>query len=103
MAVYVDNCKLEYGRMKMAHMWSPDLEELNKFAQSIGLRREWLQDKHAYFIHYDCCQSKRKEAIEKGAIPVKVQDLVRTVSPNFEFTEEDLRERINEYKQGELI
>lgn len=106
MAVYIDDCKLEYGRMLMSHMWSPDIDELNAMADKIGIKRKWLQlpkNGRDYFTHYDVCQSKRELAIENGAIPISVKQLVKMVSPNFEYTEHDLQKELNGDKQLELV
>lgn len=54
---------------RWCHMWtSPGNEEaLHAIAKSIGMRREWFQDK-AGFPHYDLVPGKRELAISKGAI-----------------------------------
>lgn len=75
MAVYIDDAKNQYGRMKMSHMIADSLDELHQIAEKIGLRRQWFQDKN--ILHYDVCQSKKKLAIELGAIEVTGRDLVR--------------------------
>lgn len=46
-----------------------DLEELHQFAQRIGLRREWFQDKPRV-PHYDLALTKRRKAIQRGAVVV---------------------------------
>lgn len=51
------------------HLFGTDLEELHRFAESIGLRREWYQG--ANFPHYDLVKSKRAQAIRKGAISLE--------------------------------
>jgi len=49
------------------HMWTDaDTEELHEFAQQIGMKRSWFQNK-PIFPHYDLVVSKRKLAIENGA------------------------------------
>ena len=48
------------------HMYATDLDELHKFAKSIGLKREWFQNKRA--PHYDLNASRHAVAIKKGAI-----------------------------------
>lgn len=50
------------------HLFGTDLEELHKFAKSIGLKREWYQGKQ--FPHYDLTSRMRDKAIQKGAIRV---------------------------------
>lgn len=50
-----------------------DLEELHKFAKSIGLRREWFQASSV--PHYDLTPGKRAQAVKKGAIEKGHQEL----------------------------
>jgi len=73
MAVYVD--KLRYykdsskvcGRIvKWSHLTADTAEELHRFAEFIGLKRSWFQNHR--IPHYDITTSKRKEAINHGAI-----------------------------------
>lgn len=74
MTVYVDQYhkllrvpkKWEGG----GHLIGTDIDELHKFAQSIGLKREWYQG-HTGFPHYDLVQSKRNLAIIHGAVPIE--------------------------------
>ena len=66
MKVYVDEAKNPYGRMKMCHMTADNLDELHIMASRIGVRRKWFQDHRR--PHYDICQSKRRLAIQYGAI-----------------------------------
>jgi len=50
------------------HLTSTEsLEELHKFAQSIGLKREWFQD-HKKYPHYDLTTKRMSnKAIRYGA------------------------------------
>lgn len=75
MAVYVDSAKNSFGRMLMCHMVSDDLIELHAFAKRLGLRREWFQDQ-GRFPHYDISQTKRRLAINLGAIEITYRQLV---------------------------
>jgi hypothetical protein len=51
-------------------------EELHRFAQGIGLRREWFQDHRR--PHYDILSSQiRKRALRAGAMMVGRKQLVR--------------------------
>lgn len=52
------------------HLFGTDLEELHKFAKSLGLKREYYQGTEGKFPHYDLTQSKRSLALRKGAIRV---------------------------------
>ena len=75
MTVYVDDYRGRFRRMVMCHMKSDtSVEELHRFAQMIGLRRSWFQDKRA--PHYDVCLSKRKQALKMGAVhlPIRLPD-----------------------------
>lgn len=103
--VFIDDCAIQYGRMKMAHMWSPSVERLDEVALAVGLKLKWRQEKKDYFIHYDLCQAKRKQAIERGlVIPVKVRDLIATVSPNISgHLQLTPKELANKYKKETLF
>ena len=51
-----------------AHLWADDDEEIHRFAQRLGLRRQWAQQRPG-FMHYDVTQTMREAAIRAGAIP----------------------------------
>jgi hypothetical protein len=78
MTVYVDtvrpctpNTKWPYN--KSCHMFGDGpFEELHTFAEQIGLKREWFQDSHPRptLWHYDLNTTKRRLAIQRGAIPI---------------------------------
>ena len=67
MTVYVDNMQAKYKRMKMSHMMADTLEELHAMALKIGMKREWFQE-HKKYPHYDVSISRRKLAVEHGAV-----------------------------------
>jgi hypothetical protein len=68
--IYVDDYEGKFGRMIMCHMMSDtSIEELHKFAEKIGMKRDWFQDGSA--PHYDLSKSKRVLAISKGAIEIE--------------------------------
>lgn len=80
--VYVGILEFGFGRMKMSHMSSPDIEELHRMADAIGINRKWFQDdKHKLHPHYDVCKSKKQLAITLGAIEVSDKELVRQCYP----------------------
>lgn len=78
MAVYVDNARNPYGRMKMSHLLADSVQELHRFAARIGLKREWFQGKD--IPHYDLNKNKREHALEAGAVAASkydIADLIR--------------------------
>ena len=79
MAVYVDRAKNRYRHMKMSHMIADTIEELHEMADNIGLKRSWFQPGNNSLAHYDLCQSKRKLAIEYGAIEISSRELVAKI------------------------
>ena len=75
MTVYVDKEKNGYGYMKMCHMTATSLTELHAMADTIGINRKWFQDKS--IPHYDICQSKKRLAIQNGAIEVDAKTMIK--------------------------
>ena len=75
MAVYVDATFTAMPRTKQAmrygaewcHMWADSDAELHEMAQTIGLARSWFQARPGLH-HYDLTSSKRRLALENGAI-----------------------------------
>ena len=63
--VYVDNFEIKFKNMKMYHLLADTEEELHIFAEKIGLKREWFQNKK--IKHYDISKSKKELAIKNGA------------------------------------
>lgn len=74
MTVYVDDMyKHAHGKlkqMKMSHMIADQDEELHFMATKIGMKKSWHQGDH-----YDISLSKRKMAIELGAISVSQKQI----------------------------
>lgn len=74
MTVYVDDMHRyplgRFQRMKMSHLIADSNDELHAFADSIGLKREWFQQDH-----YDVSLTKRREAVQKGAVEVTLRVL----------------------------
>lgn len=66
MAVYVDDMRASYGRMKMCHMLADSVEELLVMADKIGVDRKWFQA--LSHPHFDIALSKRALAVQHGAI-----------------------------------
>lgn len=86
MTVYVDDFRISarVGNIngRWSHLTADTRDELHAFAARLGLRRTWFQDletKHpsprpgsfaAESWHYDVTDSKRRQAIRLGAVPV---------------------------------
>ena len=56
------------------HLSCPDLEELHQFARTIGLKRQWFQDKPGH-PHYDLTPGMRVMAVKRGAVEVDMVEL----------------------------
>lgn len=72
MSVYVDDYRARYGRLVLSHMMADTDAELEGMARALGLDPSW---KHG--DHYDVCQSKKRRAIELGAVAVTAREIVR--------------------------
>jgi hypothetical protein len=73
--VYVDEAVWSFGRMKMCHMMSRNLDRLHEMADRIGVNKKHFQNgRHP---HYDICKSKRELAIRLGAVPVSSIEMMR--------------------------
>lgn len=84
MTVYVDDWRQRACVGRITARWShltvgpgDDLGELHAFADRIGLRRSWFQDKPWPRAHYDVTDSKRQQAIAAGAVPVPWREAAR--------------------------
>lgn len=77
MAVYIDNFNASFGRMVMCHMIADSTQELLEMADKIGVKRKWIQKPGTYAEHFDVCLTKRKLAVEHGAVEVSPKELVR--------------------------
>lgn len=73
--VYVGDLEYPFRGMLMSHMASPDLEELHKMADAIGVSRRHFQNDKQY-PHYDICKSKKKLAIAHGAEEISDRELI---------------------------
>ena len=74
MSVYVDKTKNEFRGMIMCHMVADTLDELHAMAKKLGMKRSWFQS--GSIPHYDVSLSKRRMAIEFGAIELDRKDFV---------------------------
>jgi hypothetical protein len=77
MAVYVDDMRATFGRMKMCHMIADSSEELLAMADRIGVARRWLQKAGTHHEHFDIALSKRALAVAAGAIEIDRMELGR--------------------------
>ena len=77
MAVYVDDYKAPFGKMVMCHMIADSHSELLNMADRIGVARRWIQKPGTATEHFDVCLSKRKLAIQAGALQLKPKQLVK--------------------------
>jgi len=79
--IYVDDARLQAthllrGRARWSHLTADTRDELHAFAVDVlGLSRHWFQD-HPRLWHYDVVERVRIRAIELGAKPVSVRQLV---------------------------
>ena len=93
--VYVDDYGEAYSTMKMSHLTADTNEELDTFALKLSLKPEWKQ--YGSITHFDVSVSKRKKAIELGAMAVTPRDLVMLMSSN---TEMCLRAKIRAQRKS---
>jgi hypothetical protein len=73
-AVYVDDAVWPWRGKRWAHLMADSLDELHEFAQRLGLRRNWFQDR-ASGAHYDITDAKREMALRIGAVPLSRDDV----------------------------
>lgn len=78
MSVYVDKAQNKFRRMNMCHMIGDTLEELHEMADRIGIKREWFQE-DASTPHYDLSKTRRKLALEAGAIELDRKEFVAVI------------------------
>jgi hypothetical protein len=89
MAVYVDDMRAGYGRMKMCHMLADTTEELLAMVDRIGVDRKWIQDAGTTREHFDIALSKRALAIAAGARLVGPRDLALVMRRKKQSRQED--------------
>jgi len=78
MSVYVDKANIPYRRMIMCHMLVDTINELHEMASKIGIQKRWFQH-HGSTPHYDISLSKKKIALENGAIETDRRQLVKLI------------------------
>lgn len=89
MTVYVDDTYIQAtvpnGKAshssRWCHLMGDSLEDLLAFAESLGLKQEYLQDKRTG-VHFDLTEAKRRQAVAKGAVEIQVgsEEWLRVVS-----------------------
>lgn len=66
MAVYVDDSRLAWRGKSWCHLVADSIHELHAFAEQLGLKREWFQDRTMY-PHYDVTVKVKERALALGA------------------------------------
>lgn len=79
MTVYVDNARIPYGRMLMAHMIADTPEELRDMIARLRIDEKNIQHPGTSREHVNICAKKRKRAIFFGASPVTTWEIVRII------------------------
>jgi hypothetical protein len=79
LTVYVDDAYIEaqlpgMRPAKWCHLTADTKGELHEFAERIGLRRSWFQDKPAGLWHYDVTKTVRARAVAAGAEQIGYMD-----------------------------
>lgn len=82
MTVYVDNFKMKADvpngartvRGVWCHMTADTREELDAMADTIGLKRAWIQYPGTWKEHYDLTLTKRRLAVKAGAEEVDLRE-----------------------------
>ncbi|HJU71729.1 MAG TPA: DUF4031 domain-containing protein [Paucimonas sp.] len=75
MAVYVDNVRIAWRGRHWCHLVADSLDELHRFARSLGLKRTWFHA-HASLPHYDITIEIRVMALSRGAVAADRRTLV---------------------------
>lgn len=78
MTVYVDDMLLPAdvpnGKRivsgRWSHLMADTREELDEFADRLGLSRSWIQHPGTYKEHYDVTRNRRDLAIKLGAVKI---------------------------------
>ena len=68
----------QFPYKRSCHLAADTVEELHGFAQALGLRREWFQD-HKDLPHSDMTETKRRLAVQRGAIQITRRQLVALI------------------------
>lgn len=78
MTIYVDNAFIEHNNSKWCHLIGDTEKELHYFALMIGLELRWFQSPpKVKYPHYDIVETKRKLAVQLGAVEVSTRELIK--------------------------
>ena len=77
MAVYVDQAIWAWQGLKWCHLLADDLDDLHRFAASLGIKRTSFQAAPKSSVpHYDLTAYERQQAIARGAVPCTRAEIV---------------------------
>ncbi len=78
MAVFVDDSMIAWRDKRWCHLTADTPDELHEFAEKLGLKRAWYQERpQAWLCHYDVTASKREQAIKLGAVAETWQEAAK--------------------------
>ncbi len=82
MSVYVDiimPCipNKNWPYKQACHLLADSVSELHRFAETLGLKKQWLQWKKGSVPHFDLTPSMRKKAVKQGAIEISNSEFVQ--------------------------
>lgn len=84
--IYIDT-PTNYGHRsgsKFSHMFCKDISKLHKFAQSLGIKKCWYENKKGMNRpHYDVKECYYESAVLAGAIPVGLVEGVNKMQELF--------------------
>lgn len=66
--------------MIMCHMIADTTEELLEMCDKIGVNKKWIQYPGTADEHFDICLSKKKKAIENGAVEIGMRELAKKIA-----------------------
>lgn len=88
--IYIDPPTVYNHKGAFSHMTSTNIKKLHEFAESLGIKKCWFENKRGMNRpHYDVKKAYYELAIKKGAIPLgliefgrKTQELFGDMYPN---------------------
>jgi hypothetical protein len=75
MAVYVDCEFVMWRGRSWCHLVADSIDELHAFAELLGLRRQWFQER-SFYPHYDVTASVRAKALKLGACDASRETMI---------------------------